>query len=300
MHADERNKALSEELGRDVYHYHLHVVYVPVVEKEVYYRKNNKDPELAGKLKEVINQVSHSKKWPRFSTDNGWVNSYSLLQDKFFEHMYAAGFPDIERGERGSTRKHLTDLEYKTMKESERLAAKNEQLAAADAELATAKEQLVTTDAELATTKEQLATTKKSLKAVQGKVLSVKQIEQIPVKVSRPMLGGVDTASMPKTDWDNVKKTALTQAHKNEDYRNAQGENITLKKEKSALQAEVKELQSTVAFIKVNNKESALERAARVSELHNLKTAVAKIPQDVWNSYTKPKAQQRTNNREVR
>jgi len=286
MHADERNKALSEELGRDVYHYHLHVVYVPVVEKEVYYRKNNKDPELAGKLKEVINQVSHSKKWPRFSTDNGWVNSYSLLQDKFFEHMYAAGFPDIERGERGSTRKHLTDLEYKTMKESERLAAKNEQLAAADVELTT--------------TNEQLATTKKSLKAVQGKVLSVKQIEQIPVKVSRPMLGGVDTASMPKSDWDNVKKTALTQAHKNEDYRNAQGENITLKKEKSALQAEVKELQSTVAFMKSNNKDRALERATKDAELHNLKTAVARIPQDIWNTYTKPRTQQRTNNREVR
>ena len=33
MHADERNKSLSEELGRDVYHYHLHVVYIPVVEK---------------------------------------------------------------------------------------------------------------------------------------------------------------------------------------------------------------------------------------------------------------------------
>ena len=33
MHADERNKSLSEELGRDVYHYHLHVVYIPVVGK---------------------------------------------------------------------------------------------------------------------------------------------------------------------------------------------------------------------------------------------------------------------------
>jgi hypothetical protein len=62
MHADERNKALSEQLGRDVYHYHLHVVYVPVVDKEVYFRKDNKDPELAGKLREVIKQVSHSKK----------------------------------------------------------------------------------------------------------------------------------------------------------------------------------------------------------------------------------------------
>jgi len=35
LHADERNKALSEELGRDVYHYHLHVVYIPVVQKEI-------------------------------------------------------------------------------------------------------------------------------------------------------------------------------------------------------------------------------------------------------------------------
>ena len=28
MHADERNRAMSEALGQDVYHYHLHVVYV--------------------------------------------------------------------------------------------------------------------------------------------------------------------------------------------------------------------------------------------------------------------------------
>ena len=35
MHADERNKALSEQLGFDVFHYHLHVVYVPVVDNEI-------------------------------------------------------------------------------------------------------------------------------------------------------------------------------------------------------------------------------------------------------------------------
>ena len=28
MHADERNRAMSEALGEDVYHYHLHVVYI--------------------------------------------------------------------------------------------------------------------------------------------------------------------------------------------------------------------------------------------------------------------------------
>ena len=44
MHADERNKGLSAELGRDVYHYHLHVVYIPIVRKEIYYNKSNKNP----------------------------------------------------------------------------------------------------------------------------------------------------------------------------------------------------------------------------------------------------------------
>ena len=65
MHADERNKALSEQFGRDVFHYHLHVVYIPVVDKEVKWTKHCKDPALAGTVKEVIKQVSHSKKWPK-------------------------------------------------------------------------------------------------------------------------------------------------------------------------------------------------------------------------------------------
>ena len=60
MHADERNSKLSDALGRDIYHYHLHVVYVPVVEKKLYFKKNNKDPALAGKLKEVIPQITQS------------------------------------------------------------------------------------------------------------------------------------------------------------------------------------------------------------------------------------------------
>jgi len=121
MHADERNKALSEQYGRDIFHYHLHVVYVPIVDKEIRFKRNNKNPELAGKVKETIKQVSHSKKWPRFKDETGrWINSYSLLQDRFHEHMKAAGYDDIERGERGSTAEHLSVLEYKTLKESER------------------------------------------------------------------------------------------------------------------------------------------------------------------------------------
>jgi predicted nucleic acid-binding Zn-ribbon protein len=126
LHADERNKALSEQLGRDVYHYHLHVVYVPVVEKEVLWTKRCKDPALISTVKEIIPQISHSKKWPiRVPVErNGKtiiLNSYSLLQDRYFEHMRAAGFEGFERGERGSTAEHLDVLDYKIQQDNKRL-----------------------------------------------------------------------------------------------------------------------------------------------------------------------------------
>ncbi len=63
MHADERNRAMSEALGEDVYHYHLHVVYIPVVEKQILWSKRCKDKSLVGTVKETITQVSMSKKW---------------------------------------------------------------------------------------------------------------------------------------------------------------------------------------------------------------------------------------------
>jgi hypothetical protein len=129
LHADERNKALSEQLGRDVYHYHLHVVYVPVVEKREYFRKKKGEPENAErKLKEVYQQISHAKKWPmRVPVERDGktivLNSYSLLQDRFYEGMVAAGFDGFERGERGSTKEHLDVLDYKIQQDEKRLDA---------------------------------------------------------------------------------------------------------------------------------------------------------------------------------
>ena len=133
MHADEINKSVSELLGRPAFHFHLHIVYIPVVDKEVKWTKRCKDPALVGKTREVIHQVSHSKKWPRITqtdaqgnpvlTSKGkpvFINSYSLLQDAFYQHMKAAGFTDFERGERGSTVKHLDDLDFKIQKDRER------------------------------------------------------------------------------------------------------------------------------------------------------------------------------------
>lgn len=139
MHADELNAAMSEKYGRPIYHYHLHVMALPVVDKEVRWTKRCKDPELVGKVKEVIHQVSHSKKWrsEKALDEDGnpilnakgkpiYCASYSILQDRFFEHMHEAGFTGFLRGERGSTAENLTVLEYKIEQDRKRLAELSE------------------------------------------------------------------------------------------------------------------------------------------------------------------------------
>ena len=135
MHADERNRAMSEALGQDIYHYHLHVVYIPVVEKQVLWSKRCKDPALVGTVKETIHQVSMSKKWASQPAidENGHPiltasgkpvlkKSYSVLQDQFYEAMCKAGYTDLERGERGSSEEHLTVTQFKVRQEQFRLA----------------------------------------------------------------------------------------------------------------------------------------------------------------------------------
>lgn len=63
MHSDEVNLFMSDVYGYPVYHYHLHIMALPVVDKEIRWSKRCKNPELFGTVKEVIHQVSHSKKW---------------------------------------------------------------------------------------------------------------------------------------------------------------------------------------------------------------------------------------------
>ena len=136
MHADELNTEVSERLGKDVYHYHLHAMVIPVVEKEIRWSKRCKDPELRGTVKEVIHQVSHSKKWASNIPErdehgeivlrkNGkpkFRKSYSILQDEVYDHMTQHGFTGFERGALGSTAVHLDTLQYKIEKDRERLA----------------------------------------------------------------------------------------------------------------------------------------------------------------------------------
>ena len=134
MHADEINRAMTEALGREVYHYHLHVVYVPVVEKQILWSKRCKDKALVGTVKETVMQVSRSKKWaskpllddagkPVLQKNGKPIlkKSYSVLQDDFFNYMRSAGYTDVERGERGSTEEHLTVTQFKVQREQERL-----------------------------------------------------------------------------------------------------------------------------------------------------------------------------------
>ena len=135
MHADEINVAASEELGKEVYHYHLHAMVLPVVEKEILWSKRCKDPELRGTVKEVVNQISHSKKWKSdipltdekgnpLLRKNGkpmFRASYSILQDELFNYMTEQGFKGFQRGEYGSTAEHLTSLQYQIQQDKERL-----------------------------------------------------------------------------------------------------------------------------------------------------------------------------------
>lgn len=190
MHADELNSALTEKLGHPVYHYHLHVVALPVVEKEVRYSKRCKDPELVGKVKEVIHQISHSKKWasPKLTDEDGKshiIKSYSLLQDRFFEHMRDAGFEDFERGERGSTAQHLSVTEYKVQQEQKRLDAITE----AKIEAIESLDQL---GAEELQKQEELAKLEKQTEKAQGKLDSVVPVVQDAVKFARENISYFD------------------------------------------------------------------------------------------------------------
>ena len=190
MHADERNRAMSEALGEDVYHYHLHVVYIPVVEKQILWSKRCKDEALRGTVKEVITQVSRSKKWeskPVLGEDgNPMLNakgkkilksSYSVLQDDFFNFMRNAGYTDVERGERGSTEEHLTVTQFKVQAEQQRLEAVTGQVAQAERGLENAK-------AATEKQKKKLEALQKETKTAKTVALTVQDIEAMGKKAT--------------------------------------------------------------------------------------------------------------------
>ena len=150
MHADEINLTLSDKYGYPIYHYHMHVMALPVVEKKILWSKRCKDKSLIGTVKEIINQISHSKKWkspqklneygePEFNEKGKpvLVPSYSILQDQFYEHMQEAGFRDFERGVRGSTAQNKNNARFQAEQDKKRLAAIQEKIEQANEELST-------------------------------------------------------------------------------------------------------------------------------------------------------------------
>ena len=197
MHADERNRAMSEALGQDVYHYHLHVVYIPVVEKQILWSKRCKDKSLVGKVKETIMQVSMSKKWESkpAQDEDGQVlrsksgkpvlkKSYSVLQDDFFYHMRAAGYTDVERGERGSSEEHLTVTQFKVAREQERLAVLTEQTQQKAAEAATLD---------------------KKIEKVKQKKVDIESIDKIEAK---PIMLSASRVSLGKSEYETLATAA--------------------------------------------------------------------------------------------
>ena len=206
MHADERNIALSEQYGRDVFHYHLHVVYIPIVDKDILWSKRCKNPELVGKVKETIKQVSHSKKWPRIKTGTGWLNSYSLLQDRFHDHMKAAGFDGFERGERGSTTEHLETLEYKIKQDKTRatllesdLKQKEETKNDLDVKIANNEKSVINLEKKMITRKNQLAELSEKITNTEKVIINLEDIEKLGNK--RTMFGAV---TLPDDIWIKV------------------------------------------------------------------------------------------------
>ena len=197
MHADERNRAMSEALGQDVYHYHLHVVYIPVVEKQILWSKRCKDKSLVGKVKETIMQVSMSKKWESkpAQDEDGQVlrsksgkpvlkKSYSVLQDDFFYHMRAAGYTGVERGERGSSEEHLTVTQFKVARERERLAVLTEQTQQKAAEAATLD---------------------KKIEKVKQKKVDIESIDKIEAK---PIMLSASRVSLGKSEYETLATAA--------------------------------------------------------------------------------------------
>ena len=203
MHADERNRAMSDAMGQDVYHYHLHVVYIPVVEKQILWSKRCKDETLRGTVKEIIQQVSMSKKWdskpaldengePILSAKGKPVlkKSYSVLQDDFFRYMREAGYDDVERGERGSSEEHLTVTQFKVMMEQERLS-----------ELQEAKTEIQSEIAELHQAQaEEESKLNKAKEHIQKQQLDLRRIEEIQAK---PTLIG-NKVTVDRDDFDMV------------------------------------------------------------------------------------------------
>ena len=284
MHADERNRAMSEKLGEDVYHYHLHVVYIPVVEKRVLWSKRCKDEALRGTVKEVISQVSRSKKWESkpvldesgnpMRTEKGKMilkSSYSVLQDDFFNFMRNAGYTDVERGERGSTEEHLTVIQFKVQAEQVRLTALEQQTQQKEAEVKAMNAEIT-----------------KSAK----KKVDIERISQIEAK---PVMLSPTRVSLEKSEYETLATAAKkfyardrreSKLQKALDAANRLIEELkaqitSLKQEISALTAELAKYKSVRGKLRTSDLEQENDRLRK--RIHTYEEVISK--NNLWHFF---------------
>ena len=246
MHADEINRAMTEALGREVYHYHLHVVYVPVVEKQVLWSKRCKDKALVGTVKETVMQVSRSKKWaskplmdesgkPVLQKNGKPVlkKSYSILQDDFFNYMRAAGYTDVERGERGSTEEHLTVTQFKVQREQERLDSLTAQIDQKEQHLTQTRKTLSKKEKELAAVQKKAAVTKDAL-------IHAQDVESLG---KRTLLGNY---SLTEDELSTLKKQAAHGYIMDVENRQLKQQLVTAKRDCAEWQTRYRDLRNDV------------------------------------------------------
>ena len=120
-----------------------------------------------------------------------------MLQDDFFNFMRAAGYTDVERGERGSTEEHLTVTQFKLQAEQHRLETVTGQVEQAEQSLADAK-------AATEKQKKKLEALQKETKAAKTIALTVQDIEEMGKK--NALTGNV---SLTPDQCDTLKRYAV-------------------------------------------------------------------------------------------
>lgn len=120
-----------DEVSEGKINYHMHVVAVPVVQKERYYTKRSKQySELATKvgeenikkndkrlLKCVENQISHNKFFASRKENNKMIYSYAVWQDELLQSFHQNGYKEILRGSENKKAVHLHPNAYKQIME---------------------------------------------------------------------------------------------------------------------------------------------------------------------------------------
>ena len=255
MHADEQNVALTEEYGKPIYHYHLHVIALPVVKKEIKYSKRTKDKSLVGKIKETIMQVSHSKKWKsqkaldnegnEILNDKGkpiLIKSYSLLQDRFYKYMSDNGYKDFIRGVKGSTTEHLSNLEFKAKKESEKLKAITDKVKEQQAIFTDNTSAIEETEKHITQTQEELNEIKKDIdnyKSYKGDIDSI--------DVGKSKLFG-KKIELDTDDYQNLVKYAKKGVVADVEIKKLNDENTKLKHDFNELKEKTKDFIRAIAY----------------------------------------------------